>query len=256
MSQEETESIRTANTRGPVIESAATDPELRKKSRFGRELVETLLLTLVIFFGVRALVQSFRVDGRSMVPSLQPNELLLVNKAVYWHTDTDSPLTFVARDPSGSSEDRFVFHAPQKGDVIVFHAPQDPGKDYIKRVIGTPGDTIKIEDGKVLVNGQALQEPYIDDELTTGNDGFDFESQGQQPATEGGRCLPEESCWKVPDANLFVLGDNRDGSSDSRSWGYVPYDYVVGKAMFSYWPLGKLGGIPHSVVTFWLPWVF
>ncbi len=104
----------------------------------------------------------------------------------------------------------------QRGDIIVFHFPQNPKEDYIKRVIGRPGDSIVIRAKKVYVNNQEIVEPYIAD----------------APAYNGK--------WVVPEGNLFVLGDNRNQSSDSHSWGYVPINMVVGKALAIYWPLDQI----------------
>jgi signal peptidase I len=101
---------------------------------------------------------------------------------------------------------------PRPGDVIVFHLPQDPEQEYIKRVIGVAGDRVEISDGQVWVNGQRLDEPYI-----------------AHPAVYDGS-------WTVAEEALFVLGDNRNNSSDSRQWGPVPLDFVVGKALAVYWP--------------------
>jgi signal peptidase I len=98
------------------------------------------------------------------------------------------------------------------GDVVIFHNPNYEKEDFIKRIIGTPGDTVVIQDGKVYVNGNLLQEKYI----------------SQPPLYEGE--------WRVPNDALFVLGDNRNESSDSHVWGYVPLTDVVGKALFVYWP--------------------
>jgi signal peptidase I len=124
-----------------------------------------------------------------MLPTLEPGEFVLVNKMAYKLGDH------------------------QRGDIVVFHYPLNPQEDYIKRVIGVPGDQVVIENASVTVNGQTLEEAYIS-------------------------APPEYSgTWVVPEDNLFVLGDNRNQSSDSHSWGYVPFENVVGKALFIYWPL-------------------
>jgi signal peptidase I len=100
----------------------------------------------------------------------------------------------------------------ERGDIIVFHFPIDPEQELIKRVIGLPGDVVSVQNGAVAVNGQSLEETYI----------------AAAPAYSGE--------WVVPDGHLFVLGDNRNDSSDSHSWGYLPFDKVVGKAVIIYWP--------------------
>ena len=192
------------------------------------------MLTVVIFFAVHAVVQSYLVDGRSMQPSLQPNERLFVNKAAYWRVPSDSPLASVGFGPDTGDGERYLFTAPERGDVIVFHHPKEAQGDLIKRIVGLPGDTIRLSGGKVLVNGKELDEPYTSNAPT---DPYGFE---------------QKTSWTVPEDELFVLGDNRARSSDSRTWGMVPVDNVVGSAMFLYWPLTEAGGIPGSIV---LPWV-
>ena len=107
----------------------------------------------------------------------------------------------------------FFSKVPQRGDVVVFHYPLNPdATPYIKRVIGLPGDQIHIDSGKVFVNGGLLTEPYISEGTTRGGD------------------------WTVPDNQLFVMGDNRANSSDSRTWGFVPMENIIGRAEFIYWP--------------------
>jgi signal peptidase I len=132
------------------------------------------------------------VDGTSMLPGLKNNQYVLVNKLAY------------------------LFHVPERGDVIVFHWPVDTNKDLIKRVIGVPGDVIVIDNKTVRVNGVLLNEPYI-----------------SAPANPAG------NTWVVPPNKYFVMGDNRQVSDDSRDWGFVPKDYIIGKAVFVYWPLNS-----------------
>lgn len=191
--------------------------------------METLLLTVLIFFAVRGVVQSYRVDGESMMPSLRSDELLLVNKAVYWKVDEDAPLAGLARGGSDGTGERYLFHPPERGEVIVFEAPEDLGRDYIKRVIGVPGDLVEIRDQAVFVNGKRLNEPYI----------------GQTPTDA---FISSKTEWPVPPGRLFVLGDNRSGSSDSRTWGLVEMRKVVGKATVTYWPVSEVGGIPGTIL--------
>ena len=161
-----------------------------KRSQLAREVVEILVITGLIFLVVRFVIQSYHIDGPSMQPGLTTNEYVMVNKVVY------------------------LFHAPERGDVIVFHYPHDTTQDYIKRVVGLPGDTIETDNTRVLVNGTLLKEPYIS---------MPFNQQASR--------------WKVPANQYFVMGDNRPASDDSRSWGFVPRDYIVGKAAAVFWPL-------------------
>ena len=141
------------------------------------------------------------VENISMQPTLYQGEFLLVNKLAY------------------------KLGSPHLGDIIIFPYPKDPQEKYIKRVIGLPGDVVKIENRVVSVNDQALDEPYI--AQTTGYDGT----------------------WTVPPDQLFVLGDNRNQSSDSHVWGFVPINTVVGKALVIYWPLDKLQNLTHPEVV-------
>jgi len=163
-----------------------------KRSHLAREIVETIALTILIFAVIHFVIQTYRVEGPSMQPGLTPDEYVLVNKAIY------------------------LFHAPERGDVIVFHYPLDTTRDFIKRIIGLPGDTITVNQTNVWVNGVKLKEPYI-----------------SSPANPTGRT------WKIPPNVYFVMGDNRPVSDDSRDWGCVPKDYIVGKAVVVYWPMSN-----------------
>ncbi len=156
--------------------------------RFVLDILETLILAVVLFLGINAISARVRVDGFSMRPTLQDGEFVLVSKLNY------------------------KFGSVERGDIIVFHYPMNPDQELIKRVIGLPGDHIKVQDGVVSVNKQKLDEPYI----------------AATPLYAGD--------WDVPDGELFVLGDNRNDSSDSHSWGFLPLENVVGKAVVIYWP--------------------
>ena len=164
---------------------------LEEKMNWGRfifDVIETLALAGILFLGINAVSARVRVDGFSMVPTLEDGEFVLVSKLNYRFGDVE------------------------RGDIIVFHYPVDPSQELIKRVIGLPGDTVSVQNGIVSVNGQALNEPYI----------------AAAPIYSGE--------WIVPEGQLFVLGDNRNDSSDSHSWGYLPFEKVVGKAVVIYWP--------------------
>ena len=163
-----------------------------------KDVLETLLVSLLLFFAINQISARIRVDGFSMEPSMHSGEFVIVNKLAY------------------------KIGSPQPGDIIVFHPPRNPQEDYIKRVIGLPGDQVVITDGGVQVNGQVLDEPYI-----------------LQP--------PRYSAsWDVPEGHLFVLGDNRNNSSDSHNWGPVPLKDVIGKALFVYWPPENWGLVAHT----------
>jgi signal peptidase I len=194
------------------------------KSRFGirlgrlaRDLIETIILALLIFVGVRAMVQNFRVEGSSMEGTLHDGQYILVNKAVYWKVDLGF-LDFLPFYDAGDNPVHHIFRAPRRGDIVVFKFPNQPNRDFIKRIIGEPGDTVEVKDGLVFVNGGVLDEKYIID----------------KPAYTYG---PEI----VPEGQYFVLGDNRNNSYDSRSWGFVPEEDIVGRAWISYLPFDDFG---------------
>jgi signal peptidase I len=165
------------------------------------DLLETIGLAVVLFLIINAVSARVRVDGLSMVPTLQNGEFVLVNRLAY------------------------QLGTPTRGDIIVFRAVNQPDLDLIKRVIGTPGDEITIGDGRVVVNGVALVESYINAE----------------PRYNGH--------WSVPDGFLFVLGDNRNDSSDSHAWGLLPIGNVIGKAILIYWPPTEWAMIDHVKIA-------
>jgi signal peptidase I len=173
------------------------------------EIVETLVLTLLIFFVIQNFVaQPYKVQQSSMQRTLEEDQYVLVDKLT----------------PR--------FDAYNRGDIVVFEPPEEWGESntpFIKRVIGEPGDTVEIrDDGLVYVNDQVLDEPYLyADELGGPPD----------PTT----APLEQSSWTVPQGDLFLMGDHRANSADSRTFGPVPIDRVVGRAWLRYWPIDKLG---------------
>jgi signal peptidase I len=219
-----------------TIEGTETDSEQRvvaerkgKGSGLAWELLQTIVLTLAIFLGVRSVVQNFRVEGASMEPTLQTGQYLLINKASYFHVEGTPVDGVVPTTHQGSTD--YLFGGPQRGDVVVFRAPTQPDKDFIKRVIGLPGDTILVKNGQVMVNGQVVDEPYIHFPATYT---YPFDGQPRQ----------------VPDGNYFVLGDNRPNSSDSHLGWFVPVDNLVGKAWLSYWPPPSWGLMPAGSAAY------
>lgn len=209
---------------GPGIEEPTNS---RRAITFVRELVETVLLTLVIFVAVRSLVINFRVDGESMHPSLTNGQYLLVNKVIYFHFDLNA-VKNVLPGPDWQGKDIvYLFHPPERGDIIVFDPPTHSDKPYVKRVIGLPGDTVAVHDRKVYVNGQALAEDYLQ-----APPAYTYPVGGTE--------------FTVPAGMIFVLGDNRNNSSDSHAFGPVSIDSVIGKAIISYWPPEGFGLIPHE----------
>jgi signal peptidase I len=156
---------------------------------FIREFIITAVLAIVIFLGARLTIQTFVVLMTSMEPNFHEGQRLVVNKAVYFFGD------------------------PQRGDVVVFDAPNSATEDFIKRIIGLPGDNVEIKSGIVYINGVALDEPYI------------MESPSYT--------MKEK---EIPEDMYFVLGDNRNHSNDSHNNWLVPRDNIIGKAWLSTWP--------------------
>ncbi len=222
--------------------SLPTDPEPTAASAPGaagatrpllREVLETLLFTLLIFFLVRSVVQNFKVDGSSMEPNLHTGQYIMVNRIVYFHVDLNFFQRLLPGGENAPSHLAYLFHLPRRGDVVVFEYPRDTSRDFIKRVIGLPGETVEIRNGQVLIDGVPLNEPYLTDSART--------HMGTMPPVT------------VPLDAVFVMGDNRGNSSDSRSWGPLPLDRIVGKAWFTYWPREHWGVIPHAEPTLAAP---
>ena len=188
--------------------------QLRRESRQGiwtesLRLVRDIFLIIVVFilFGVFA-VQPVVVEGTSMLPQLNDGERLLVNKLVYYKIQSVS------------------WGHLERGDIVVFWFPKEPDKSYVKRIIGLPGESVEVREGKVIIDGQALNEDYLD--------------------LEHNKTLPSFPPRKVEEHHYFVMGDNRDNSSDSRYWGLVPEKYIYGKAFFRYWAPSKMGFLEHG----------
>jgi signal peptidase I len=184
------------------IELIVPEKENQTKSWFKefRSLVRDFLfaaataLLIVIF-----VVQPVKVEGTSMLPKLHNDERIFINKFVY------------------------QFESIKRGDVVVFWYPKNPSQSFIKRVIGVPGDEIRITNGKLFINNQFVPEPYLSPEYTSN--------------------VTPNLYKMVEDHHYFVMGDNRDASNDSRAWGLVPEKYIYGKAIFRYWPLDNIGTI-------------
>lgn len=204
-------------------DASASQPAAVMKS-VAREVIETILLAALVFLLIQITLQNFRVKGASMEPNLHDGEHLVVTKLAYLYAD---PAWLNGLFPFLSLDTRnpvFFFGQPQRGDIIVFRFPRDPTREFIKRVIADPGDRVEVRSGQVFINGKALDEPYV----------FDAERDRLSMAT-----------LVVPPDSYFVMGDNRKGSNDSRDWGPVPRQYIIGKAFVTYWPLSAWGLIPN-----------
>ena len=189
-----------------------------------REIFETVILALLIFLSLHASIQNYRVYGPSMQPTLIENEYLIVNKLVYLRFNLAEAASLIPFYDREEESDRFVFHPPRRGSVIVFRSPIDTSRDFVKRVIGVPGDVVEIVDGDVYLNGSLLIEPYVTQK--------DNSSMG--PVTVG------------PDA-LFVLGDNRSASNDSRDWGILPTENLIGRVWLRFWPIDRFGTLAAGI---------
>lgn len=165
-----------------------------------REIVETVVLALIIFLVIRQVVQNYRIESHSMLPNFEEGQFILVNKLAY------------------------KFGAPDRGDVIIFHNPNNPDEDYIKRVIGLPGDTVEVRGQEVYINDLLLPEAYPRNPFA--------------PNSHFGPTVVETD-------RLFVMGDNRGNSTDSRAFGTLSEDLIVGKAWVRVWPVSEVGLIQH-----------
>ncbi len=172
-------------------------------TKLGEEIkdwVISILIAIVLAFFIRYfIVELYMVEGPSMRPTLVNGERLVVNKFIY------------------------RFKTPERGEVLVFRYPRDPSRDFIKRVIAVPGDTVEIKDGRVFLNGQLLNEPYILERI-----------KGSYPVAT------------VPEGHIYVMGDNRNNSEDSRfrDVGFVPVELIKGKAVTVFWPLDHIKTLP------------
>lgn len=174
----------------------------------GRLLFRDLIFALMLAaLVVVFVVQPVKVEGTSMLPRLHDGERIFVNKLIYYDEYRWAPKI-------------------ERGDIVVFWYPEDPSKSYIKRVIGLPGETVEVRAGTVLINGSPLAENYLDPKSN-------LATRSQAPVV-------------IKLNYYFVMGDNRDNSFDSRSWGLVPKKYIYGKALFRYWPPSAASVIHHE----------
>jgi signal peptidase I len=212
-----------------------------------REYLESLLVTVILaIFGTTFIVQAFKIPSPSMVPALQVGDYLLVNKFIF--------------GGNGRWYDRFLpFRAVQRGDVVVFKYPYADHPYYVKRVIGLPGDRVRIVNQRVYVNDKLLDEPYVVHDLSSADPFmFDFPPRdlssiaSEIPAKWAAELAKDIQNGElvVPPGNYFVMGDNRDHSADSRYWGFVPRNAIVGRPLLIYWSVDETSDeeTPSSLV--------
>lgn len=177
---------------------------LKKVWSFFLDTVETAAIAFGIFLVIYGFIaQPHEVKGSSMYATLENGDFLLTDKISY------------------------RFHEPSRGDIVVFKSPVNPRVEYIKRVIGLPGETIEISDGRTYINSQPLREPYLPQGIVTAPESF----------------LTENNPYTIPEGEYIVMGDNRLNSSDSRVWGTVPAENIVGRVFFRYWPPKKVEAV-------------
>jgi signal peptidase I len=184
---------------------------VKDKRKIVKEYVEAIITALVLALVIRAyVIQAFKIPSGSMIPTLLIGDHILVNKFIY---GTEIPF---------SDRRVLVFKKPEREDIIVFKYPENPKKDFIKRVIGIEGDVIEEKNKTVYVNGKAILEPYVQHSDSS------IRAGGNDPRDNFGPLI-------VPKGSVFVMGDNRDQSYDSRYWGFVDLNAIMGKALIIYW---------------------
>ncbi len=186
--------------------------------RLAREILEAVLLALVALVVLQGTVRNFQVEGSSMSPTLEGGQYLIVDQVSYFQIDAERLSRVIPFWDASDSSPQFAFDPPTRGEIIVFRYPRDPSKDFVKRVVGLPGETVEVRSGTVYVDGEALREPYL-----------------QRTDRSNARPLV------LDDGEYYVIGDNRRNSNDSRAWGVVPEENIVGKVWLVYWPWDDLG---------------
>lgn len=183
---------------------------------FLRELFQTAILSLALFLALHTTVQPFRVEGASMQPTLDEGEYIIVNKLYYLRLEPHKIANLIPFVSVESKDPAYPFNVPGTGDVVIFKFPKDESREFVKRIVGEPGDVVEIRRGEVFVDGVAMK-----DDL-------------------GRLDRRTMAAMTVPPDHYFVLGDNRGNSNDSRDWGPVPAENIVGKAWVGFWPLDRL----------------
>lgn len=214
------------------------------------EYLESLLVTVILaLFGTSFVVQAFKIPSASMEGTLLIGDHLLVNKFVFGGT--------------GAWYEKFLpYRQLERGDIIVFKYPYADHQHFVKRVIGLPGDHLKVVDGDVYINGKRLSEPYAVHDSSVFSDPFNYSFPPARGQMMSPNAIPE---WRpeihkyvqggeivVPPGKLFAMGDNRDHSQDSRYWGFVDRDAIMGRPFLIYWSVEATSGDYSGDSTFWL----
>jgi signal peptidase I len=230
-----------------LSEPQAAVPSARKVTvSFGSDLIsslQSLMGTVVIaIFVITFIVQAFQIPSESMENTLLVGDYLLVNKLCYGGT--------------GLGDHVMPYQKIGRGDIIVFHYPVDPQQHFVKRVIGLPGDRLRMVNKRVLINGKPLDEPYVRFLEPANNLYRDDFPRTDIPAVnmEGSwwlqmRKLVEDGELIIPQGNYFVMGDNRDDSQDSRYWGFVPQENIIGRPLLIYWSVRDWDASPASTIA-------
>ena len=183
-----------------------------------RELVEVAIIGLLVFAVIQMALVNFRVEGSSMRPTLLPGHYLMVGKLLYFRLDTDRLGKIIPLWQPGEPQLVYLVRPPARGDVIVFDYPRDTERQFVKRIVGEPGDVVSIHGGVVSIDDAPLDEHYL-------------------PALGRSDMHPV----RLADNEYFVLGDNRTGSQDSRHWGALAANHIIGKVWAVYWPRSAWG---------------
>lgn len=210
----------------PAEITPAAAPKRNGTVALFREIFQTVFIALLVYIVLQTVISPFQVDGASMNPTLENHERVLVNRLAYAGLDLNQIRNLLPGEDTDDPNVVRPFGLPERGDVVVLNPPTRSSSDepYIKRVIGLPGDAVTFRQGYVHVHGERLVESYIDGPITT---------------CKGQHC----DIGTIPPGYVYVLGDNRDHSSDSRAFGLVSVDHLLGKAFFANWPLDMIGPI-------------
>ena len=181
--------------------------------RLAREILEAVLLALVALVVLQGTVRNFKVEGSSMSPTLEGGQYLVVDQVSYFQLDVERMSRIVPFWDASGTDPKFAFDPPTRGEIIVFRYPEDPSKDFVKRVVGLPGEKVEVRSGIVHIDDIAMREPYL-----------------QRTDRSSARAIT------LGEKEYYVIGDNRRNSNDSRAWGVVPEANIVGKVWLVYWP--------------------